>query len=101
MFQNHGGKWFFLFFIFIVVLGGGTLWHLQKFLQNVDYVIREFTPSTALLHLPPQMPGTVSIGIIFKWWCTCLSKFFYQPVVLKFSGTYLDKPKYFFKSVFL
>jgi hypothetical protein len=39
------------FFPFIVVLGQGTLWHLQMFLQNIKYIIFEFTPSSAPLYL--------------------------------------------------
>jgi hypothetical protein len=37
---------------FIVVLGGGTSQHLQRFLQCIKYIILEFTPSTILLHSP-------------------------------------------------
>jgi hypothetical protein len=36
----------------IVVLGGGTLWHLQRFLQCINYVILEFISSTTPLYLP-------------------------------------------------
>jgi hypothetical protein len=41
-----------LFFSFIVGLCGGTLWHLQRFLQSSKYVILEFTPSITLLYPP-------------------------------------------------
>jgi hypothetical protein len=57
----------YLFFIFfIVVLGGDTLGHLQKFLQCI---MCEFTLSMALLYLPSPIPGVVSTGIIF---CICI-----------------------------
>jgi hypothetical protein len=42
--QNHGSITtsaklvVFYFFLFIVVLCGGTLWHLQRFLQCINYV---------------------------------------------------------------
>jgi hypothetical protein len=45
---NFNGKtcpsYLFLFY-FAVVLDAGTLWHLQKFLQNIRYITLEFTPS--------------------------------------------------------
>jgi hypothetical protein len=42
---------FFCIISFIVVLGGGTLWHLQKFLQSIKYIAIEFTPSTVFHYL--------------------------------------------------
>jgi hypothetical protein len=42
----------FLLFVFLIALGGGTLWHLQKFLQCITH---EFTPSTILLY-PSFLP---------------------------------------------
>jgi hypothetical protein len=44
---------FCVWIIFIVMLGGGTLWCLQKFLHYVKYIIVEFTPSTILLYSSP------------------------------------------------
>jgi hypothetical protein len=64
----------FLFSPFIVVLGGDTLWHLQRFLQCVNYIILEFTSSTLYFIPSPPIHGTVSTGIIFafKYMCNTL-----------------------------
>jgi hypothetical protein len=48
----------FLKFSFIVVLGGGTLWHLQKFVQCLKYIILEFTLSSGLLY--PSSPDSLN-----------------------------------------
>jgi hypothetical protein len=45
-------KYLFFFQIFFIVLGRGTLWHLQKLLQGIKYIIIEFTPPTILRYLP-------------------------------------------------
>jgi hypothetical protein len=46
---------FKFFFSFIVVLGGDTLWHLQRFLQCINYIILEF--------IPPPIHGIVTIPL--------------------------------------
>jgi hypothetical protein len=62
-----------LFFPFIVVLGRDIWWHLQMFLQCINYIILEFIPSTTpLCHSLPLIQGIVSTGIIFAFTCICI-----------------------------
>jgi hypothetical protein len=39
----------FVYFSFIAVTGGGTLWYLHRLLQCIKYIMCEFTPLTILL----------------------------------------------------
>jgi hypothetical protein len=59
----------FSFFI-IVVLGRGTLEHLQNFLQCIKYITLEFTPSSTLFH-PLQFLEQFQQGSFFHL-LTCI-----------------------------
>jgi hypothetical protein len=54
----------------IVMLGGGTLEYLQKFLQCNEV---EFTPSLLSFHPHPLIPGTVSTDIVFAFTYICIN----------------------------
>jgi hypothetical protein len=53
------------FKIFIVVLGRGTLWHLQKFLHYIKYIIAEFTLPTFSFISPSPQPRPRSSYLYF------------------------------------
>jgi hypothetical protein len=52
--KNMRLAWFvnlcFTYLFFIIMLGRGTLWHLQKFLQYIKHIIFQLTPSIILLY---------------------------------------------------
>jgi hypothetical protein len=39
--MSHQPSWYFILFYFIVVLVRSRLWHLQRFLQYIKYIILE------------------------------------------------------------
>jgi hypothetical protein len=49
----------------------GALWHLQKFLQYIKYIILEFTHPPFSFILPSPIPGIVSTDIIFPFIYMC------------------------------
>jgi hypothetical protein len=61
----------FRLFSFIDVLGGGTLWHLQRFLQCIKYHTWIHPLHLSPLFLPPQLPGIVSTVIILPFTFIC------------------------------
>jgi hypothetical protein len=68
---------FIYLFIVIVVLGGGTLWCLQKFSHSIKYIILEFTLSTILLYPPFPHCWNISASIISAF--TYIHTHFFAP----------------------
>jgi hypothetical protein len=58
-------------FFIIVVLGGVTLWHLQKFLQCVKCITLEFGEGVGGGKEDPTISGIVSTGVIFAFTHMC------------------------------
>jgi hypothetical protein len=48
---------------------GSTLWHSQKFLHSIKYIILEFTPFTIVLS--PSCPHCWNNGLIFPFSYLC------------------------------
>jgi hypothetical protein len=63
--------YFLCFFFLFLLFCGGTLWHLQKFLQCIKYIILKFTPNIMLLYPLSSIPGIFSTGLIFPFTHMC------------------------------
>jgi hypothetical protein len=60
--------WFLFFLNFFVVLCVGTLWHLQKFLQCIKYIILNSPPLTLSFIPPLLMTVLKTIFSLRIWW---------------------------------
>jgi hypothetical protein len=89
-FKRKRKSTFLLFIVFPVVLAGDTLWHLQKFLQCIKYIIFEFTPFTILLY-PSPFPDSWNSFNRYQF-CICMHvyAFFFFLMELGFSLYYLN-----------
>jgi hypothetical protein len=74
--KNFGGNSDFYFILCLIFFlyccfGWAVHWHLQRFLQYINYFIPEFSPSVAFLYPPQLIQGIVTTGIIIAIICMC------------------------------
>jgi hypothetical protein len=62
---------------FLLLLHWSTLWHLQKLLQYIKYIIIEIIPSIVLLDPPPSIHRIISTGLIFPFTYMCTQYFYH------------------------
>jgi hypothetical protein len=55
----------------IAGLGGGALWHSQRFLQYIKYIILEFTPPLFSFIPPPLIAGIIQQVSVFHLHACC------------------------------